>query len=212
MTVPRKLIWLFLFGIAFGLVEAAVVIYLRAQYYPEGFALPLKMVPENVLRLEVFREAATLIILAGVGILAGRTRLARFGAFLMTFGAWDIFYYVWLKVFINWPSSFLEQDVLFLIPAPWIGPVLAPLLVSVSMIVCGSWMIWREERGNSLRVTLFDWAVETAAAVVIIASFLSEGRQSKMTSFPWWLFLLGLAGGVIYFIWRAVERGQLSDE
>ena len=52
----------------------------------------------------------------------------------LEFAFWDIFYYVGLGLIIRWPPSVLMQDVLFLIPTPWIAPVWFPVLVSVLAI------------------------------------------------------------------------------
>lgn len=128
----RKLFWIGSFGIAFGLVEAAVVVYLRSVGYPEGLDFSSGRLPGDILQTEIVREGATIIILACTAVLAGRTALARFGAFLTVFGVWDLFYYVWLKVFLGWPESLLDGDILFLIPGAWAGPVLAPMIVSLA--------------------------------------------------------------------------------
>ncbi|MFQ6607247.1 MAG: hypothetical protein ACE5EE_01780 [Fidelibacterota bacterium] len=201
-----------IFGVAFGLVEAAVVIYLRAQFTLNGDLFSLETLPGDIIRLEMIREGATLVLLGVVGVLAGRRPLSRFGAFMMTFATWDIFYYVWLKLFIDWPGSLLEMDVLFLLPVVWIGPVLAPLMVSTAMIICGSWIYLREEKGPPLQVTVVDWLVEIGAAVLIVASFMRCGQQDQPEKFPWMLFLVGLVGGVIYFVWSATTDNRASGK
>src|SRR5262245_43389925 len=124
-----------LFAIAMAWVEAAVVFYLRTMldriepYQPN----PL---PEfgGLAKAELIRELATLIMLAIVGWLAGRTARSRVGYFLIAFGVWDIFYYVFLKVLTGWPRSLFDWDLLFLIPLPWWGPVLAPVSIAALMI------------------------------------------------------------------------------
>ncbi len=123
------------FSVAMAALESAVVVYLRALYYPDGFTVALKMLDQQILLIEIAREAATLFMLLGVGWLAGNNFKDRFAYFLLSFAVWDIFYYVWLKVFIGWPSSMLEWDILFLIPFTWLGPVLAPVICSVTMIL-----------------------------------------------------------------------------
>ncbi|MFQ6673517.1 MAG: hypothetical protein ACE5GH_01875 [Fidelibacterota bacterium] len=210
----QKLFWLGALGIAFGLVEAAVVVYLRTLCYPEGFELGVGGLPANLLRTETIREGATLVILAATGVLAGRTRLARFAAFITVFGVWDIFYYLWLRAFLGWPETLLEWDILFLIPSPWAAPVLAPLLVSLGFVGCGTWLFWREETGRRIRTTSMDWAVEIVAGGIIILSFLvNDGTALSEpagagVAFRWWLFGIGLAGGLGYFLWRALEGGE----
>ena len=48
-------------------------------------------------QVELVREAATLVMLVTLGMLAGRTRRARLGYTAVAFGVWDIFYYVFLR-------------------------------------------------------------------------------------------------------------------
>jgi hypothetical protein len=121
-----------LFGIAFGFVEAAVVVYLRAAtgLWPDAQAKAFVAIPESLLRIECFREAATMVMLGAIALLVGQSIKAKTVAFLWTFAFWDIFYYVWLRLTIGWPTSFLNSDLLFLIPVPWVAQVWFPLLVS----------------------------------------------------------------------------------
>ena len=138
----------FAFGMAFGFVEAAVVVYLRAASgispgspgisaaiaIPAG-ALPstsqvLASMPESLVRIEEVREAATIVMLASVALLGARTVVGWLALFLWTFATWDIAYYAGLWFTIRWPSSLREFDVLFLIPEPWISQVWFPLAVS----------------------------------------------------------------------------------
>ena len=132
-TLGRKrLLVIAVFGIAFGFVEAAVVVYLRIAtgLWPVPQVNSSAALPENLVRIECFREAATIVMLGGIAWLAGQNFKARIAAFLWTFAFWDFFYYVWLRLTISWPSSLLSSDILFLIPAPWIAQVWFPLLVS----------------------------------------------------------------------------------
>ena len=126
----KKLFYLFLFSIAFAFVESSVVVYLRTIYYPEGFHFPFKRHYDVMLTIEIIREFATLVIMVSIRVLLSKKFWQGFGYFLIIFGLWDIFFYVWLKVIINWPDSFFTPDILFLIPIPWIAPVLAPLIIS----------------------------------------------------------------------------------
>ena len=98
-----KLTWAAIFSISTGFVEAAVVVYLRRIYYPEGFSFPLKPLIDNLMGVEVLREAATIFMLLSAAALAGKKIWERFAYFLFCFGVWDIFYYVWLKVLLDWP-------------------------------------------------------------------------------------------------------------
>ncbi len=115
-SLNKKILIVFLFGIAFAYIEAAVVAYLRTIYYPTGFHFPLVMHYDRNLTIEFFREFATLVILVSSGWLLSRKFWEGFGYFLIIFGVWDIFYYVWLKVIIDWPAAVSDPDILFLIP------------------------------------------------------------------------------------------------
>lgn len=121
-----------------GYLEAAVVFYLRTMvnrlqpYQPEplpnfgGFAVP-----------EIAREFATIVMLLTIGCIAGRTWRGRIGFALLTFGIWDIAYYIFLIPLTNWPNSITDWDILFLIPLPWWGPVWSPISIAVLMIAFG---------------------------------------------------------------------------
>jgi hypothetical protein len=122
------------FGIAMGFLEAAVVVYLRDLFYPEGFAFPLKPMSLHALSTEYLREIATIVMLFCMSIFGGRNYYERFSIFLYSFGIWDIFYYIWLKVLLDWPPSLFTFDILFLIPVVWVAPVLAPVICSITMI------------------------------------------------------------------------------
>ena len=96
---------LFVWGMAFGYMEGAVVVYLRGIYYPDGFAFPLKLIAGGILWTEIGREAATLLIMAVTVMLVYRRFQSRLAAFAVLFGVWDIFYYVFLKLLLGWPGS-----------------------------------------------------------------------------------------------------------
>ncbi len=144
MNNRTRLIVVVLFAIAMAWVESAVVFYLRTMfdriepYQPHPFPISL-----GIGVAEIVRELSTMIMLFTVGWLAGKTWRQRAAYSLIAFGVWDIFYYVWLKVLTGWPHSLLNWDALFLIPLPWWGPVLAPVLISMLMIWWGA-LVLRE--------------------------------------------------------------------
>jgi hypothetical protein len=183
--------WLVLiYAAAMGILEAAVVVYLRRIYYTAGFGFPLTPMEPAVLRIEVIREAATLVMLACVAGLAADRVWPRLMAFLVAFGVWDIVYYAGLKVFLDWPASWLAPDILFLIPRVWVGPVLAPVLVSALWIFVGLAL-----HRQTVRLRLADWIGATGSAAIIVASFLRPLGTPEHPRFAWALFGAGLALG-----------------
>jgi hypothetical protein len=200
------------FGIAFGYVEAAVVVYLRLHYYPEGFTFPLAEMPWHVALVEVAREAATIIMLAAISWLAGRRFLVRFANFAFAFAVWDIFYYVFLKIILDWPASLLTWDVLFLIPLPWLGPVLAPVLVSLCLIGASVIILRREETGRPVTIGPLQWVVSGIGGALIVVSFLTDtgaALQHQMPeAFNWLLFAAGLIVGIAGFVWALRPRSE----
>jgi hypothetical protein len=145
--IRRLFVWMTVFFIAMAYLESAVVVYLRAMYYPEGFGFPLVAMDRVLVDTEVGREIATMVMLLAPAALVTRSRLERFAWFCFGFGVWDIFYYVWLKVLLDWPAGLGDPDLLFLVPVPWVGPVWAPCVVSLGLIGLGVVLL----RGRSLR-------------------------------------------------------------
>jgi len=193
--VTARLCWVAAFGTAFGWVEASVVVYLRRIVYPEGFALPLAPIEPQLAVVELVREAATLIMLAAVAMLAGRTRWQRFAAFLVAFGVWDLVYYLGLKLTLDWPTSLAEWDVLFLLPWPWLGPVYAPASAAVLMVLFGA-LVFRREEERPGRADRWSWALGAAGAGVLLATWLYDLEAAlhgaMPQSYPVGWFLLGI--------------------
>lgn len=164
VITPEQLLNTAIFGIAFGFIEAAVVIYLRAATgLLPGFhgtlsdiqrlanfslynqQILIKQLPESLLTVEVIREAGTLIMLLSVGFIGARKMKERFALFLLAFAFWDIFYYVFLWMTVRWPTNLATPDILFLIPEPWISEVWFPLFISTSTILA---VIFNTERSQ----------------------------------------------------------------
>jgi hypothetical protein len=216
----RRWLGVALFAIAFAYVESAVVVYLREIYFDGSFEFPIVTVWENgrhvlnrFILIEMGREAATIIMLALVGILAGASALQRFSFFMIAFGIWDIFYYVWLRVITGWPESLMTWDLLFYIPLPWVGPVIAPVVISATMIAAGSVLIRIAEDGYAIRTKWHDWAVELGCGFALIVAFCWDYRNilrvpdgAAYTGIPnpfaWWLFLPAYLVAAVYFAAR----------
>jgi len=211
----RRLVFLTLFAAAIGYVEAMVVVYLRALYYPHGFAFPLEVIPAGMFVLEFFREFATIVILVSISALIARRFWERFGYFLIAFGLWDLFYYLWLKVALDWPATLFEWDVLFLIPLPWIGPVIAPALIALEMVVCGILITRRFDRGGTFSATPASWLLAVIATLIALWTFmydLDATLQGQMPQpYPYWalgISLICYAGG-FWVTWRSSPRTSL---
>jgi hypothetical protein len=205
----RRLFWVTIFGITMGYFEASVVVYLRAIWYPEGFSFPLAEGRLDLILVELGREAMSVGMLIALGVLAGRTFFERFGLFCFAFGVWDILYYVFLKLMLDWPESLLTWDILFLIPVPWVGPVWAPVLCSLCFIVSCILIVRAEDRKRPLRPNPLEWAMAICGGMIVILSFCEESvdilRGGVPVSFAWRLFLPGMALGVFAFA-RAYKR------
>ena len=181
--------------------EAAVVIYLRQLYYPQGFSFPLVAIPREILIIEICREAATVLMLFSVAAIAARNFWERFGYFIWLFGIWDIFFYFWLKISIGWPSTFWDWDILFLIPTPWIGPVIAPLTVSAVLALTGLSLTRLYRRGYVFRPTSLAWILALSGTAAILFSFVHDTLATVGFQMPkpyyFWLLIPGI---VLYII------------
>ncbi len=211
MSYRSKLIITILFAIAMAYFEAAVVVYLRALFYPEGFSVIVKNLPAPYVKVELWREAVTIIMLFLVAWLAGRRGWERFGYFAILFGVWDIFYYVWLNVAIGWPSTLTDWDILFLLPVPWVGPVIAPVAVSILLIITGIVFTRRFARERRIHPPLATWIMALVATGVILYSFMRDaGRvtHGQMPE-PYAFWALGL--GLLLYIWALVLAVRKHD-
>jgi hypothetical protein len=109
-----------------------------------------------------------------IGVISGKNFREKFSYFLFTFAIWDIFYYVWLKILLNWPSSLFTWDILFLIPVPWIGPVLSPIICSLTMILISMTIINLEENGYKVKIKLYEWLLVFSGAFIILYTFIYD--------------------------------------
>ena len=209
------------FSIAFANIEATVVVYLREIFHPDGFHFPIIVLGEGphwrrFLFTEITREAATMVLILTTCWLAGRNRHQRFAYFLAIFAVWDIFYYVWLKVLINWPATIMDWDILFLIPVTWASPVLYPVLISIAWLVFAVMILYRDLCGRPLRTTLPDWLAFGAAAVIIVVSFCIAGMHITEHDFESYfyrsLFAAGLLLGIATFVKCSLKSGQKVPE
>lgn len=205
----HKLAWVFFFAVWMAYLESAVVVYLREIYYPEGFFFPIKLIPLPMALIELGREAATIFMMLAVAFIAAKKAWTRMAYFMFCFGVWDIWYYAWLKIFLNWPESLLTWDLLFLIPVPWAAPVLAPVIVSLSLITGAVVILYMEDRGIIFQLTKWEWIILVVAPVLIFISFILEAPIVLKPGIPafyhWELLIVGEIIGVVILV-KAVHR------
>ncbi|MGH9221832.1 MAG: hypothetical protein ACRD1W_21170 [Vicinamibacterales bacterium] len=212
--LPEKTRWAVVvaFAIAMAWVESASVYYLRAlvdriePYQPNP--LPIN---DALGHVELWREASTLVMLATLGMLAGRTWRRRVGYAAIAFGAWDIFYYVFLRLMTGWPRTWLDWDILFLLPLPWWGPVIAPVSIAMLMVLWGTIATQRDDDEAEPRST---WALASAGIALALGVFmidawqaLPQGREAILqvlpTQFNWtpfWVAVLLMASPALHHI------------
>ena len=223
----RRVVVLIIYALAMGCVEAAAVLYLRTVV--SGGAVPTQVCHVHcssiglLYKVEVVREAATIVMLLAVGWLAGMGFAGRLGGFIAAFGVWDLSYYLWLHVFTGWPTGLLSPDVLFLIPIPWQGPVLAPSLLALVMTVAGSWMMYRSALGRRIWADKWVWLLTGLSTLLCLASFMAGVLEAmpggvaaallaRPGDFSWTMYGLGLAIGLLGLVRLvAISSRQLGS-
>jgi len=234
MKLSRLFLIVTAFAIAMGFLESAVVVYLREILYPAGFDFPLSHLPAGLGVTEILREVATVVMLVALGMIAARRFSTGFAWFIYSFAIWDIFYYVFLWLLLGWPQSLMTWDILFLIPTTWTGPVLSPLLVSLTLILLAVVILTGNERGRETRIPGLIWAGLILGSLILISGFIYDYSQHMLTHFtllqmfqmknpevlevatryipdrfPWWIFGTG-EGVILISIWR--YKKQLTQE
>ena len=196
----KRFLWVSAYAIAMALLEAVVVAYIRGLLHVTAEHVSLV----SYGTMEIWREAATIVMLVAVGWMAGRDRLERWAYGLFAFGLWDIWYYVWLRVLLGWPRTLLDWDVLFLIPLRWWGPVLSPVLVAALICATAVLAVLRTERGQQPGVTPARVAVVASGGLLALYVFISDSLHALLRGqpdwatirpgpFKWPLFLVALA-------------------
>jgi hypothetical protein len=212
-----------IYAAAMAWVESAVVYYLRTMIdrIEPHQVNPLPIVG-GLGFAELVREAATLLMLLAVGILAGRSWRSRLGFFALAFGVWDIFYYVFLRKLCGWPHSLLDWDILFLLPLPWWGPVLAPVSIALLMILWGTlvscWDIKPSTKSSEWKMWVLNFLGVGLALYLFMAETLKVADQGVNALrdvlplvFNWPLFsvaLLLMAAPIFHVVWRLYRQGD----
>jgi hypothetical protein len=204
--VSEKIRWgiVVLFAVAMAWMESATVVYLRTLV---GRIEPYQARPLPISaglgETELVREAATLLMLLTVGLLAGRTWRSRLGYSMIAFGVWDILYYVFLAIIGGWPRSVMDWDVLFLIPLPWWGPVLAPAAIATMMVLGGTLVSQYDEPHRPMWPGRRAWVLNIGGVLLALYVFMADAIQALPggvdairdvlpTAFNWPLFVVAL--------------------
>ncbi|HEY4690200.1 MAG TPA: hypothetical protein VIK33_12875 [Anaerolineae bacterium] len=222
MSDKRRWLIVMLFAVAMAWMESATVTYLRMLV---GRVDPYQAAPLPISaglgEAEVIREAATLVMLVAVGLLAGRTWRSRLAYSLIAFGVWDILYYVFLAVISGWPRSILDWDVLFLIPLPWWGPVLAPTAIAALMVIGGTLISQFDEPDRPVWPGRGAWALNLLGVLIALYVFMTDAIQALPGGvdavravlpvwFNWPLFVVALilqAAPIVDIGSRILKRG-----
>jgi hypothetical protein len=209
------------FAVGMAWVESACVYYLRVltdRIVPyQTHPLPLA---GSLGSVELVREGATLVMLLMVGMLAAEAWRKRLAYALIAFGTWDIFYYVFLRIITDWPASPFDWDILFLLPLPWWGPVLAPVCIATLMIIWGTLTTQWPESTPATTVTRTLWVASALGTALALYVFMADSiraiphgieaiRGVLPTSFNWTLFITALtlmAAPVFHAGWHASRR------
>jgi hypothetical protein len=221
MREGKRWLAVVVFAAAMAWMEAATVVYLRTlvgrlePYQPNP--LPLE---NSLAGTEIVREAATMVMLLAAAWLAGRTPGHRFGYWALAFGVWDILYYAFLAVIGPWPRSVWDWDVLFLIPLPWWGPVLAPTGIAALMVAGGTLVTQWGDAKRPVWPSRGAWALGVGGAFVALYVFMEDALRAasggaaalaavlpERFDWPWFLVALGLMAAPVLDALRQALRG-----
>jgi len=222
MREKKRWLIVVLFAAAMAWVESAVVAGLRTlvNRIEPYQANPLPFAPK-LGEVELVREAATLIMLFAVGCLAGDTRQKRWGFALLAFGVWDILYYVFLKIIVDWPHSLWDWDILFLLPLPWWGPVIAPIIIAVMMMIFGTLVTQFDRGAHPIWPTRRAWICNLSGTALALIVFMSDAiraidggietiRNVLPLWFNWPIFTIALVlmAAPVIEVGKQIRRGQ----
>ena len=197
--VGKQFLWVSVYAIAMAFLEAVVVAYIRGLLHITDDHVSLG----SYVRMEIWREVATVVMLIAVGWIAGSAKLDRWAYGLFAFGLWDIFYYIWLKVLLDWPRTIFDWDTLFLIPLHWWGPVISPVLIAMLICVTAVLAVTRLERDGLIKVPPVRVGIVVLGGLLALYVFMSDSLHALLRAqsdwailrpepFKWPLFLLAL--------------------
>ena len=193
---------LWVFSLAFGLIEAAVVIYLRHSIGVNGQDLfPLLQQNDEAVRwafsIERVREVATLLVMLTPAILFSNRNFERFLAYVIVFGVWDLSYYAFLRIFLGWPETLFTYDVLFLVPTLWVAPVFCAVLISATLVVFGSAYLLIARRRAARNPSALQWLIVLLGGALVQLSFVDNAAYYLAGGVPPRFSWLSFASGYV---------------
>ncbi len=211
----KRFAWVSVYAIAMAFLEAVVVAYIR-----ELLNLTGRADLDSYALMETWREAATIVMLVAVGWLAGRSMVERLAYGMFAFGMWDIWYYIWLKVLVDWPKTLLDWDTLFLIPFPWRGPVISPVLIAGLICIVSVLAVVQVNRQKIPKISFIQAGVVLSGALLALYIFMAApiqvwirgGRNwvsAQPEIFNWPVFLIALimmAIPSLVAVWQAKKK------
>lgn len=216
----RKLIPLFIFGLALGIIGASLEIYLRPLVNgTEDFTLRV-LQPEllNKMQLILVRNEAWRL-LAGFILLATAAALAASSIFywvcyvVFTWSVSTVVSYCWLALRFGWPASLFDWDILFTVPRLWFAPVLAVVLIALIAVALSVILTRALDISEKLGFEFYHWIPLGMAVFLWVVSFLNrsgKGMKGFPASYSWTLFILGaifaLVGGVVIYRDLIIKR------
>jgi hypothetical protein len=127
---------------------------------------------------------------------------------------------LFLKLILNWPESFLTWDILFPLPMVWVGPVIAPVILSLLMIAW-TFILYGLSKNKTFRINPVEWVLMISGALMSIVTFtkdyfafakskgamqLAEKSHEYIPGeFDWFLFSISLALillSMIFYVYR----------
>lgn len=204
MTEKKRLLIVIGFAAAMAWMEAATVAYIRTLTDRiEPYQVDPLPEMAGLDKTELVRELATLVMLFAAGRLAGSTRRLQIAYTAVVFGAWDIFYYFFLKIILDWPHSIMDWDVLFLLPLPWWGPVWAPASIALLLMIAGILATQFNRAGASIWPGRTAWRLSVVGALLALYLFMRDAigalgggepaiRAALPEWFNWPLFIISL--------------------
>lgn len=151
MTVLNYLIALTALCIAIAYVDAVATFYVRgmqqiAQHGGDFAQAVTEAMPPRIVTLEQTRQAATVLVLVTVAVVAGRNLQQQFGTAFFALGGWIVLRYAAIRTITDWPTALTDVDTVIFLPDPVYAPVWMPIVIGLGVAAIGVTLV----RGGAL--------------------------------------------------------------